>query len=70
MDEDNNELTVDKKQALKFIAGDIIYMNIKLQRPDVVIGSGQKVADSVVEGKYPADDSGNSENYTLKITLS
>jgi hypothetical protein len=65
MDEDNNELTVDKKQALKFIAGDIIYMNIKLQKPDVVVGSGQKVGDSSVEDKFAVE-----ENYTLKITLS
>jgi hypothetical protein len=65
MDEDNNELTVDKKQALKFIAGDIIYMNIKLQKPDVVVGSGQKVGETAVEDKF-----GGEENYTLKITLS
>ena len=65
MDEDNNEVTVDKKQALKFIAGDIIYMNIKLQKPDVVVGSGQKVVDGSVEDKFAVE-----ENYTLKITLS
>jgi hypothetical protein len=65
MDEDNNELTVDKKQALKFLAGDIIYMNIKLQKPDVVVGSGQKMSESSVEDKFAAA----GENYTLMITL-
>jgi hypothetical protein len=64
MDEDNNELTVDKRQALKFIAGDVIYMNIKLQKPDVIVGSGQKVVDTAVEDKFSVE-----ENYTLKITL-
>jgi hypothetical protein len=64
MDEDNNQITVDKKQALKFIAGDIIYMNIQLQVPDVVISGGQKVSATVLEDKYSS-----AENYTLKITL-
>jgi hypothetical protein len=66
MDADNNQITVDSWQALKFIAGDVIYMNIKLTQPDVIIGanSGQKVLDSTLEAKYAAD-----ENYTLKITL-
>ena len=68
MDEDNNQITVDKRQALKFIAGDIIYMNIKLQKPDVVIApTGQKVSDSVLEGKFAGLKV--EENYTLKITL-
>jgi hypothetical protein len=64
MDEDNNELTVDKKQALKFIAGDTIYMNIQLQTPVVIVGAGQQMSGSDVQNKF------NGENYTLKITLS
>jgi hypothetical protein len=40
-------------------------MNIKLQKPDVVVGSGQKVSTSSVEDKFAGE-----ENYTLKITLS
>jgi hypothetical protein len=65
MDEDNNELTVDKKQALKFLAGDIIYMNIKLQKPEVLVGTGQQMSESAVEDKFTAE-----QNYTLMITLS
>jgi hypothetical protein len=65
MDEDNNAILPEGKQALKFIAGDVIYMNIQLQEPEVVTGSGQKVTDSNLKDKF--DDAG--QNYTLKITL-
>jgi hypothetical protein len=65
MDEDNNALTVDKSQGLKFIAGDVIYMNIKLLKPDIIISNvGQKVSELTIENKYTID-----ENYTLKIIL-
>lgn len=64
MDQDNNQLSPDVRQPLKFIAGDIIYMNIRLQTPNVTVGSGQQVTDATLEGKY-----NTTENYTLKITL-
>ena len=68
MDQDNNKLPVDVRHRLKFIAGDVIYMNIKLQQPSVVISTGQKVAEATLEGKFPAV-SATTTNYTLKITL-
>jgi hypothetical protein len=64
MDEDNNALAPNVRQALKFIAGDVIYMNIRLQKPNVSVGGGQQVTSGTLEGKYSAET-----NYTLKITL-
>jgi hypothetical protein len=62
---DNSERIVDERQKLMFMANDIIYMNIKLQKPDIIFSStGQKVADSALEDLYASE-----ENYTLKITL-
>ena len=52
------------RQPLKFIAGDIIYMNIILNKPTVIVGGGQQVLDSTLMNKYSV-----TENYTLKITL-
>ena len=64
MDADNNMLLPDKRQGLKFIAGDVIYMTIKLQTPEVVIASGQQVSAATLAAKYTAE-----VDYTLKITL-
>ena len=62
--EDNNDITGSKRQALKFIAGDIIYMNIQLQTPNIVLGNAaQQVSKTELEGRF------TGENYTLKITL-
>jgi hypothetical protein len=64
MDADNNMLLPDKRQGLKFIAGDVIYMTIKLQTPEVVIANGQQVSAATLAAKYTAE-----VDYTLKITL-
>jgi hypothetical protein len=66
MGRDNNETSPFGKQALKFIAGDVIYMNIKLQKPEVFVGDGQQVTETTLENRFA--DAG--ENYALKITLS
>jgi hypothetical protein len=66
MDEDNNELAPNIRQVLKFIAGDVIYMNIKLQSPVVTVGTGQQVQSSTLDGKYSES---SHQTYTLKITL-
>jgi hypothetical protein len=65
MDQDNNIAAPDVRQALKFIPGDIIYMNISLTQPTVTVGTGQNVDATTIQEKYVA-----TENYTLKITLS
>jgi len=64
MNEDNNERTINMHIPLRFIPGDVIYVNIKLAKPTIQVGSGQNVLRSDIEGKYNKD-----ENYTLKITL-
>jgi hypothetical protein len=65
MDQDNNALPIDVRHALKFIADDVIYMNIKLTTPNVTIANAaQKVSEATLEGKYTSE-----ENYTIKITL-
>jgi hypothetical protein len=64
MGEDNNAKSPAGQQALKFIAGDVIYMNIKLQEPEVFLGAGQQVTSSTLKENLVG------ENYTLKITLS
>jgi len=64
MNEDNSERTINMHVPLRFIAGDVIYVNIKLVKPTIQVGIGQNVLRSDIEGKYNKD-----ENYTLKITL-
>jgi hypothetical protein len=65
MDQDNNALAPDVRQPLKFIAGDVIYMNVRLTTPNVTLSNAsQQVAAATLQGKYTTQ-----ENYTIKITL-
>jgi hypothetical protein len=64
MDQDNNALAPGVRHALKFIAGDTIFMNIKLITPSITVGNGQLVDDTTLQNKY------TEETYMLKITLS
>jgi hypothetical protein len=68
MDQDNNQLAPDVRQPLKFIQGDVIYMNIRLKQPIVSVGGGQQVSSGTLQGKFPSDPH-TETNYTLKITL-
>lgn len=68
MDKDNNVVSPNKRQALRFIDGDTIYLTIKLHRPAVsVSGPGQQITTSSLENSF----TGGSDyiEYTLKITL-
>ncbi len=61
-DQDNNDLQPGVRQALKFVAGDKIYMNIQLQQPNVVVngnGNAPNKTDVIV----------GETNYTLEIIL-
>ena len=50
---------------LPFYAGDIIYMNIKLKRPDVYIGAGSSPSSGdIIKNRYTKDI-----NYALQFTL-
>lgn len=65
-DEDNNKYDVNKHGLLRFYAGDVVYVNIKLVKPIVNGASGQQVADATLEDLYTTE---NEENYSIRITL-
>lgn len=64
-DQDNNELTPDVKQSLKFLAGDVVYVQITLQQPTVTVSNGAAVAQQ----SEPLASAVTQQTYNLKITL-
>lgn len=68
MDEDNNKYGPENHGLLRFYAGDVVYVNIKLVTPDVItnagITSGQRVTEGQLEALY-----NKQENYTIRIEL-
>jgi hypothetical protein len=65
MDVDNSQRTLDKHMLLRFYAGDVFYINVKLTAPNVSVGTGQLVSKSALESMYPSA----SNNFSIKITL-
>jgi hypothetical protein len=64
MNVDNSERTRDQHILLRFYAGDVIYMNIKLKTPSVNVGTkDQAVSGTTLQNMY------TEENFTLKISL-
>jgi hypothetical protein len=64
MNVDNSQRSRDQHMLLRFYAGDVIYMNIKLKTPSVNIGlTNQLVSKAALENMYV------EENFTIKITL-
>jgi hypothetical protein len=64
MNVDNSERTRDQHILLRFYAGDVIYMNIKLKTPSVNVGTkDQLVSGTTLQSMY------TEENFTIKITL-
>lgn len=61
---DNSKYSPEKHGLLKFFAGDVIYINIKLKTPDVVVSNNQQVSDTAIEGRYNAEQS-----YTVRVVL-
>lgn len=61
---DNSKYSPEKHGLLKFYAGDVIYVNIKLKTPDVVVSNNQQVADTAIEGRYTTEQS-----YTVRLVL-
>jgi hypothetical protein len=57
---DNNELVPDLRQALRFYAGDVVYMNVQLTKPKVEFGSNKAIQ---------LDDAVGTHNYAIKVTL-
>jgi hypothetical protein len=64
---DGSERTRDYHQLLRFYAGDIIYVNIKLKKPSVTVGGGQAGVSATSLGD--AYDTEDEQNYTIKIEL-
>jgi hypothetical protein len=65
MNSDNSERTLEQHILLRFIAGDVIYMNIRLRAPSVNVGAtNQQVLGTTLQNMY------SEENFTIKITLS
>jgi hypothetical protein len=64
-DQDNNTLPPDVKHSLKFLAGDIIYIQITLKQPTVTVTSGAAVAQQ----SEPGASNVSEQTYALKITL-
>lgn len=60
---DNNQRTKDKHQLLRFYPNDVIYMNIKLSPPLIVLGSSQVGVNSNLVNRY------TEESFTVKFTL-
>jgi hypothetical protein len=67
MDQDNNVISPDVRQELRFEEGDKIYLNIRLKRPQVTISTGTN-AGAPASTLFP-DDVSADVNYTLEITL-
>ena len=64
MNVDNSQRTLDQHMHLRFYAGDVLYMNIKLKTPNVNIGlTNQLVSKAALENMYV------ESNFTVKITL-
>jgi hypothetical protein len=57
---DNNELVPDRRQALRFYTGDIVYMNVRIDKPNVIFNNNKATQ---------LDDSIQTRNYAIKITL-
>jgi hypothetical protein len=65
MNADNSQRTLDQHILLRFYPGDTIYMNIKMLKPSVSIGTlNQQVTASELQDLVTTE-----ENFTLKITL-
>jgi hypothetical protein len=64
---DGSQRTLDKHLSLPFFEGDVIYVNIKVKTPSIVVANGQNVATQEnLQALYPT---ASEESYTLKITL-
>jgi hypothetical protein len=67
LNQDNNSLAPDVRQELMFMENDIIYINIRLKRPAVVVTNvSQQSAPAAT--LFPSDES-DDVNYCLEITL-
>lgn len=64
MNEDNSQRAIDQHALLRFYAGDVIYMNIKVKRPNVTVSPGPTNMPSKASDSYATEIS-----FSLKVTL-
>jgi len=64
MNEDNSQRAIDQHALLRFYAGDVIYMNIKVKRPNVTVSPGPTNMPSNASAAYA-----NEISFSLKVTL-
>ena len=67
MDQDNNQLVPGIRHGMRFIAGDKIYINIRLHRPEVTVSASTN-AGAPAASLFP-DDVSSEVNYAVEITL-
>jgi hypothetical protein len=64
MNEDNSQRAIDQHALLRFYAGDAIYMNIKVKRPNVTVSPGPTNMPSDASAAYA-----NEISFSLKVIL-
>ena len=64
MNEDNSQRAIDQHALLRFYAGDVIYMTIKVKRPNVTFSPGYTNMPSDAASSYA-----NEISFALKVTL-
>lgn len=64
MNEDNSQRAIDQHALLRFYAGDVIYMNIKVKRPNVTVSPGPTNMPRDASAAYA-----NEISFSLKVTL-
>ena len=64
MNEDNSQRAIDQHALLRFYAGDVIYMKIKVKRPNVTVSPGSTNMSSDASAAYV-----NEISFALKVTL-
>ena len=74
MGQDNNQLAPGVRHALKFIAGDKIYVNVRLREPEVVIynqlaNAGAPLPTAFGDAETLTGSSQSKHSYTIEITL-
>jgi hypothetical protein len=67
--EDGSERTKDQRQLLRFYAGDVIYVNIKVKKPTIEITQGYGGATGGSGANAPAASLVSENSYPIKITL-
>jgi hypothetical protein len=69
MDQDNNQLAPEVHHLLRFYPNDKIFINITLQKPNVLVSSGVNSQQKAYDTINDAFVNSNDYKYALEITL-